>query len=167
MKKYLVAALVACLGILSVNAQVDKTIEVSQCEANNKLTVEGQTLISTGYGNLVFPENDYTDEGNLIGHIVIGYGMLVERIAKIDGFPHILAQELEHCILSHHGELEYGSPKRPSLVESWILAAADKLDANLEVIRCDLNSKNSNAWLDYNNPTDPKYRTPLLCKGSL
>ena len=47
MKKYLVAALVACLGILSVNAQVDKTIEVSQCEANNKLTVEGQTLIST------------------------------------------------------------------------------------------------------------------------
>ena len=61
MKKYLVAALVACLGILSVNAQVDKTIEVSQCEANNKLTVEGQTLISTGYGNLVFPENDYTN----------------------------------------------------------------------------------------------------------
>ena len=57
MKKYLVAALVACLGILSVNAQVDKTIEVSQCEANNKLTVEGQTLISTSYGNLVFPEN--------------------------------------------------------------------------------------------------------------
>ena len=53
MKKYLVAALVACLGILSVNAQVDKTIEVSQCEANNKLTVEGQTLISTSYGNLV------------------------------------------------------------------------------------------------------------------
>lgn len=61
MKKYLVATLVACLGILSVNAQVDKTIEVSQCEANNKLTVEGQTLISTGYGNLVFPENDYTN----------------------------------------------------------------------------------------------------------
>ena len=45
MKKYLVAALVACLGILSVNAQVDKTIEVSQCEANNKLTVEGQIPI--------------------------------------------------------------------------------------------------------------------------
>ena len=105
-----------------------------------------------------FPENDYTDEGNLIGHIVIGYGMLVERIAKIDGFPHILAQELEHCILSHHGELEYGSPKRPSLVESWILAAADKLDANLEVIRCDLNSKNSNAWLDYNKLLDCKIR---------
>lgn len=61
MKKYLVAALVACLGILSANAQTDKTIEVSQCEANNKLTVEGQTLISTGYGHLVFPEIDYSD----------------------------------------------------------------------------------------------------------
>ena len=47
MKKYLVAALVACLGILSVNAQVDKTIEVSQCEANNKLTVEGQISCKT------------------------------------------------------------------------------------------------------------------------
>ena len=48
-------------GEYLINAQVDKTIEVSQCEANNKLTVEGQTLISTSYGNLVFPENDYTN----------------------------------------------------------------------------------------------------------
>lgn len=61
MKKYLVAALVACLGILGANAQVNKTVEVSQCKANNNLTVKGQTLISTGYGHLVFPENDYTN----------------------------------------------------------------------------------------------------------
>lgn len=128
--------------------------------ANRDLAVTAAMLHDVGKIRELssFPENDYTDEGNLIGHIVIGYGMLVERIAKIDGFPHILAQELEHCILSHHGELEYGSPKRPSLVESWILAAADKLDANLEVIRCDLNSKNSNAWLDYNKLLDCKIR---------
>ena len=61
MKKVLVAALVACLGIMSAYAQADKTIEVSQCKANNKLTVEGQTLISTSFGNLVFPEDDYSD----------------------------------------------------------------------------------------------------------
>ena len=59
----------------------------------------------------------------------------VERIVKIDGFPHILAQELEHCILFLTTEsLNMVHLKRPSLVESWILAAADKLDANLEVI---------------------------------
>lgn len=128
--------------------------------ANRDLAVTAAMLHDVGKTRELspFPENDYTDEGNLIGHIVIGYGMLVEKIAEIDGFPAILAQELEHCILSHHGELEYGSPKRPSLVESWILAAADKLDANLEVIREELNGKNSNAWLDYNKLLDCKIR---------
>ena len=87
MKKQLVATLVACLGILSVNAQVDKTIEVSQCEANNKLTVEGQTLISTGYGNLVFPENDYTNyTGNAICSLKIEYTQDGETVKVSMGF---------------------------------------------------------------------------------
>lgn len=59
-KLRLVAALVACLGVLSASAQIDKTIEVSQCKAN-KLTIEGQSLVSTGYGHLAFPDNDYTN----------------------------------------------------------------------------------------------------------
>ena len=105
-----------------------------------------------------FPMNDYTDAGQLLGHIVMGSEMLGKIMDSIPDFPTKLKNELKHCILAHHGELEYGSPKRPSLVESWILAAADKLDANLEVIRCDLNSKNSNAWLDYNKLLDCKIR---------
>lgn len=60
MKKYLVAAFIAFVGVFSVHAQVDKTIEVSECKPSN-LTVDGSTLISKGYGHLVFPEIDYSD----------------------------------------------------------------------------------------------------------
>lgn len=60
MKKYLVAAFIACLGVVSVSAQADKTIEVSECKPSN-LRVEGSTLISKGFGHLVFPEIDYSD----------------------------------------------------------------------------------------------------------
>lgn len=60
MKKYLVATFIAFLGAFIANAQENKMIDVSKCEASN-LTVEGSTLISTGYGQLIFPEDDYTD----------------------------------------------------------------------------------------------------------
>ena len=58
-----------------------------------------------------FPENDYTDAGQLLGNIMIGAEWVGEEIRNIDGFPIVLANELKHCILAHHGELEYGSPK--------------------------------------------------------
>ena len=79
-----------------------------------------------------FPHNDYTDEGQLLGHIVIGYGMVKEHIQQIPDFPKTLEAELEHCILSHHGELEYGSPKKPALAEAMALSIADNADAKLE-----------------------------------
>ena len=60
MRKYLVATFIAFLGAFIANAQENKMIDVSKCEASN-LTVEGSTLISTGYGQLIFPEYDYTD----------------------------------------------------------------------------------------------------------
>lgn len=105
-----------------------------------------------------FPENDYTDEGNLIGHIVIGYGMLHEEIAKIKGFPEILAYEMEHCMITHHGKLEYGSPKIPALVEAKALAMADNMDAHLEIFREDMEKKNTNAWHDYNKFLESRIR---------
>lgn len=62
-----------------------------------------------------FPDNDYTDDGQLLGHIIIGVEMMNDAIREIPGFPEKLGSELKHCIISHHGELEYGSPKnRPS-----------------------------------------------------
>ena len=61
-----------------------------------------------------FPENDYTDEGQLLGHIMIGAEWVSEHMRLIPDFPRILGIELKHCFLAHHGELEYGSPKKPA-----------------------------------------------------
>ena len=59
-----------------------------------------------------FPANDYTDDGQLLGHIVIGVELVGLGIRRIPDFPKRLASELKHCIVAHHGELEYGSPKK-------------------------------------------------------
>ena len=100
-----------------------------------------------------FPENDYTDEGQLIGHIIIGTQMVHDRIRTIDGFPAKLQRELEHCILAHHGELEYGSPKKPALLEALALSFADNTDAKMETMMEALSSgttTNKNGWLGFN-----------------
>ena len=98
-----------------------------------------------------FPENDYTDDGQLLGHIIIGTEMVGERIRAIDGFPDRLAAELKHCILAHHGELEYGSPKKPAILEAMALNFADNADAKLETMIEALNSAGDNkGWLGYN-----------------
>lgn len=81
-----------------------------------------------------FPQNDYTDSGQLLGHIVIGYDIVGQKIRTIEGFPAKLARELEHCILAHHGELEYGSPKKPALAEAFALNMADNTDAKMETL---------------------------------
>ena len=98
-----------------------------------------------------FPENDYTDEGQLLGHIIIGVQMLEERIAAMPGFPKKLEHELIHCILAHHGELEYGSPKKPALIEALALNLADNADAKLETMTEILKGAGDNmGWLGYN-----------------
>ena len=104
---------------------------------NRDLLLAGAILHDIGKLNELsaFPANEYTDAGQLIGHIVIGYQMVSARIMKIPHFPKKLAAELLHLILSHHGELEYGSPKKPALVEALALSFADNLDAKMETVR--------------------------------
>lgn len=97
-----------------------------------------------------FPANDYTDEGQLLGHIVVGVEMVSEKIRLIEGFPVKLANELKHCIVSHHGELEYGSPKKPALIEAVALNFADNADAKLETITEVFKNADSADWLGYN-----------------
>jgi 3'-5' exoribonuclease len=81
-----------------------------------------------------FPMNEYTDEGQLLGHIFLGGEKIGQLIREIPGFPETLAAELRHCILSHHGELEFGSPKKPAIAEAVALSFADNTDAKLETI---------------------------------
>ena len=97
-----------------------------------------------------FPDNDYTDEGQLIGHIVIGVGMINDAIRSIPGFPEKLAHELKHCIVAHHGELEYGSPKKPALAEAVALNMADSTDAKLQTLTELFKGKTGTDWLGYN-----------------
>jgi 3'-5' exoribonuclease len=78
---------------------------------------------------------DYSDEGRLIGHIVIGLEMLDERIGAVGGFPTQLAMELRHLILSHHGTQEFGSPKRPKTPEALIVHFIDDLDAKVNAFQ--------------------------------
>lgn len=80
------------------------------------------------------PENDYTDEGQLLGHIYMGAEFVDKRIAAIEGFPKKLRNEVIHCILAHHGELEFGSPKKPALAEAIALSFADNMDAKMEFV---------------------------------
>ncbi len=106
-----------------------------------------------------FPENDYTDEGQLIGHIVMGAFMIGDKIKEIEDFPVTLENELKHCILAHHGELEYGSPKKPSLIEAVALAHADNMDAKLQTFKEVLeDNKDKSGWLGYNKMFEANVR---------
>lgn len=78
---------------------------------------------------------DYSDEGRLIGHIIISLEMVDAGIRALEDFPPQLALELRHLLLSHHGELEYGSPKRPKTVEALIVHYMDDLDAKVNAFQ--------------------------------
>ncbi|MBQ9333442.1 MAG: HD domain-containing protein [Lachnospiraceae bacterium] len=101
-----------------------------------------------------YPQNDYTDAGQYLGHIVIGVEMIGEAIRSIDGFPVALEQELKHCILSHHGEYEFGSPKKPAIIEAVALNYADNTDAKLEAFTEILENSNESGWMGFNRIFD-------------
>ncbi len=78
---------------------------------------------------------DYTDEGRLIGHLVMGVEMLEREMNAIPDFPRHLRLLIKHLILAHHGELEYGSPKRPKIPEALVVHYIDDLDSKLNAIQ--------------------------------
>nr|MBQ8253494.1 HD domain-containing protein [Lachnospiraceae bacterium] len=97
-----------------------------------------------------FPENDYTDAGQLLGHIVMGSEMVACKASQMKDFPTKLLFYIKHCILSHHGELEYGSPKKPAIMEAVALNFADNTDAKMQTFTEILNTSNETGWLGYN-----------------
>ena len=98
-----------------------------------------------------FPSNDYTNEGQLLGHIYMATELLGNKIKEIPNFPEALALELQHCILAHHGELEYGSPKKPAIIEALALNFADNTDAKTQIMIEALEETADNTeWLGYN-----------------
>ena len=89
----------------------------------------------------------------------MGTMMIADKVREIPGFPPKLANELKHCILEHHGELEYGSPKKPALIEAMALAHADNMDAKLqtftEIIR---ENEDKTEWLGFNRMFESNVR---------
>ncbi len=121
---------------------------------NRDLLIAGGLLHDIGkiyefsYDQLI----EYSDEGRLIGHIVMGVEMLGKKIAAIPDFPAQLSLELRHLILSHHGEFEYGSPKRPKTMEALVVHYMDDLDAKLNAFQSfTANSNDADSdWTTYN-----------------
>ena len=98
----------------------------------------------------LFPTNDYTDEGQFLGHIVMGSEMVSEKIRNVPDFPPLLKQELQHCIIAHHGKFEFGSPKMPAIIEAMALHLADNADAKLETFSEIIQNSSETGWLGYN-----------------
>ncbi len=94
---------------------------------------------------------DYTDEGRLMGHLVLGAAMLEQRLSGIKGFPRSLALRLKHLILSHHGEFDFGSPKRPKFLEAFALHLVDDLDAKMSGLdRFMSRDRREGSWTEFN-----------------
>ena len=130
---------------------------------NRDLLVTGAILHDIGKLSELspFPMNEYTDAGQLLGHIIIGAQMVSVRISRIEGFPKKMANELIHMILSHHGELEYGSPKKPAIMEALILSFVDNMDAKVETMYEAIKNKppvNADGWLGFNKLLDSNIR---------
>lgn len=110
-----------------------------------------------------FPMNDYTDDGQLLGHIMIGAEMIHDAVRTIPGFPKTLESELKHCILAHHGELEYGSPKKPAMAEALALNLADNTDARMQTITELFESTTEQSeWLGYNRLFESNIRKTII-----
>ncbi len=142
---------------LSVARLVDAILPL-YAPLNRDLLVAGALLHDLGkVREMAFYRSfDYTDEGKLIGHITIGVEMLHEKIVTIEGFPSDTAMLLKHMILSHHGQYEYGSPKRPKTLEATILNYLDDLDSKINGIRTHIGKEpeSLSRWSSYHRLYD-------------
>jgi 3'-5' exoribonuclease len=107
---------------------------------------------------------DYSDEGRLLGHILIGIEKVEEKIRQIDDFPEDISLLLKHILLSHHGEFIYGSPKRPMTLEAIMLHQLDDMDAKLNGVQQFLKASlpEGSGWSPYHRLFDQFFYAPTL-----
>ncbi len=100
---------------------------------------------------------DYTDAGRFLGHVIQGVTLVSDHAKRLPDFPEDKLQQLLHCIVSHHGELEWGSPKRPKTIEALILHHVDNLDAKVKGFLEIVDGSREASWTDLRN----LFRRPL------
>jgi len=120
--EHVVEVIVLCRTVLTLYPQI-----------NRDLLMTGALLHDVGKTKELTYERDieYSDEGRLLGHVVLSDQMITERIAEIPDLPPELALRLRHVVVSHHGRYEWGSPRRPKTLEACALHYIDNLDAQV------------------------------------
>ena len=162
MKKYCFSSAAKSIHHSFVGGLLEHSLSVAKtCEFMSKMYpyLNHDILITVAVlhdiGKIVeinpYPNNDYSDDGQFLGHIVIGVEMIDEKLRNLPDFPKLLATEIKHCILAHHGEFEYGSPKKPAIAEALALNLADNTDAKMETMKELMQAAGDNTgWLGYN-----------------
>ena len=99
---------------------------------------------------------EYTDMGKLLGHIMLGVQMVDEQLVSVDNFPESDAIHLKHLLLSHHGQYEFGSPKRPKTLEAVVLSYVDDLDSKINGVQTHFAKEphNDSSWTGYHRLYD-------------
>jgi 3'-5' exoribonuclease len=121
-------------------------------EANADLLLTGAVLHDVGKLDELSYERSlgYTDEGQLLGHILIEYEFVTRKMDAIQGFPPALKTLVQHMLASHHGQYEFGSPKLPMFREALMLHYLDDLDSKMAAIRAALESEQGDGnWTAY------------------
>ena len=123
-------------------------------QVNRDLLLSGAFLHDIGkLHELAYQRSiSYTTKGQLLGHMIIELGMLHEKIERVPGFPEELRVLLEHMIISHHGQYEFGSPKLPMFPEALMLHYLDDLDSKMESMRAQFEREADldSPWTGYN-----------------
>jgi len=151
-----------CLGGLLEHSLAVANLAADICrrypDLNRDLLVVGALLHDIGkVAELRYQRSfEYTDAGKLLGHIVIGVEMVEEKIRSLKSFPQNLVIHLKHLLLSHHGQYEYGSPKRPKTMEAVILNFLDDLDSKINGVRTHIEREpdSESAWTQYHKHYD-------------
>ncbi|HLJ24995.1 MAG TPA: OB-fold nucleic acid binding domain-containing protein [Candidatus Acidoferrales bacterium] len=139
-------------------------------EANADLLLTGAVLHDVGKLEELSYERSlgYTDEGQLLGHILLEYESVTKAIDAIDGFPPALKTLVQHMLVSHHGKYEFGSPKLPMFREALMLHYLDDLDSKMAAMRSALESDQGEGnWTAYNGALERRIlRTERFLAGA-
>jgi 3'-5' exoribonuclease len=132
-------------------------------QLNRDLVTAGCLLHDFGKALEISPEPgfEYTDEGKLVGHLILTCQLVREKAARIPGFPRELEWRVTHLIAAHHGRLEYGSPKEPATLEAMVVHAVDELDTRMSSF-AQLFASAEGPWTDRKNV----YGRQLLVAGA-